>query len=225
MAEAKFYTYVHRRADSGEVFYIGKGSGQRSHSPHKRSTHWTSIVAKHGFTVQIVSRHERESDAFKHEKVLIALHRAAQCRLANQTDGGEGGSGYKWDPIARLAVNEKIRQALANRSPEAKALTSAKMSAALKGKTFSAERRANQSLARMGKPLAESHRLALVGKVVTDAHRAALKAANARPGVKARRSAAISATMKGYVKSDEHRAALSAAAKADWARRKALAAK
>lgn len=25
MAEAKFYTYVHRRADTGVIFYVGKG--------------------------------------------------------------------------------------------------------------------------------------------------------------------------------------------------------
>lgn len=43
-----FYTYLHRRNDTGQVFYVGKGKGQRAHDKYKRSAHWKRIVAKHG---------------------------------------------------------------------------------------------------------------------------------------------------------------------------------
>ncbi|MES1979549.1 MAG: hypothetical protein V4451_16020 [Pseudomonadota bacterium] len=219
MAEAKFYTYVHRRADTGEVFYVGKGQGKRAYDKKHRSIFWKGVATRHGLEVQIVDRFERERDAFRHEKVLIHLFREIGAILCNFTDGGEGCSGYKFSDEARLARNAAIK--IAQARPEVKAKQAASLSAALKGKTFSAERRAGMSAAKKGRPLSESHRLSLIGKLITESHRAALKAANARPDVKARRSAAISATMKGYVKSDEHRANLAKAAREDWAKRKA----
>jgi hypothetical protein len=219
MAEAKFYAYVHKTADTGEVFYVGKGCGKRAWDRTRRSKFWGFIVAKHGRVVEIVADGLSESEAFRHEKALIALHRMLAVKLANMTDGGDGASGYKFSDAARLARNDAISKAL--NKPEVAARRSASISAALKGRPLSEELKGKLSAAKKGRPLSREHRLALIGKVITESHRAALKAANARPGVKERRSAAISATMKGYVKSDEHRENLSRAAKADWARRKA----
>lgn len=219
MPNWKFYTYIHRRADTSEVFYVGKGRGRRSGIRAGRSMEWFSIVEKHGYVSEILAFFEFEEFAFEHEKQLISDCKALGIKLCNKTNGGEGMSGYIEPSDAREKRLAAMQDAL--KDPVRSAKRSKALSDALIGKTFSDERKLNQSLAKKGRPLSEAHRLSLIGKVITESHRAAISAAMARPGVKEKRSAAISATMKGYVKSEEHRKALSEAAKADWSRRKA----
>lgn len=220
MPNWKFYTYVHRRADTGEAFYVGKGRNGRSGIRAGRSIEWLSVVEQHGYVSEILAYFEFEEFAFEHEKQLISDFKSLGLKLCNKTNGGEGMSGY----IEPAATREKRLSAMQNalKDPVRSAKRSKALSDALIGRTFSDERKLNQSLARKGRPLSESHRLSLIGKVITESHRAAISAAMARPGVKEKRSAAIAATMKGYVKSDEHRKSLSDAAKADWAKRKLI---
>lgn len=219
MSNFKFYTYAHYKADTKEIFYIGKGSGRRAYDSSQRSKFWKSVVAKHGFSVEILASWDCEKDAFSHEKFLIETFRSMGFRLCNMTDGGEGVSGYKMDEQTLKRRSAAIW--LANQNPESKRKKSESLSRAFKGKKFSEERKRKMSEQRKGKPLSESHRLSLSGKVITESHRRSLSEANARPGVKERRSAAISKTMKGMVKTDEHRRNLSEAAKKAWAKIKA----
>lgn len=220
MAEAEFYTYIHRKADTGEVFYVGKGKGNRAFSKNGRSRFWQSVVANHDFKVEIAGVFADETKAFFHEKELIANFRLLGFRLCNMTDGGEGVSGYVMPESIIKARSAAIAEAF--KRPEVKARRSAAISKAQKGKKLTDEHKAKLSIAHKGKPLSESHKLGLKNRVFTLEHRAALVAANARPDVKEKRIIAISKAMKGYVKTDEHRAALSAAAKADWAKRKKI---
>lgn len=67
----KFYIYQHRRNDTGEVFYVGKGQGRRAHYKHSRGKHWHSIVNKAGFTVEIIEDKLFEGVAFEKEVCLI----------------------------------------------------------------------------------------------------------------------------------------------------------
>lgn len=85
-----FYVYVHKRASDGRVFYVGKGSGPRAWSK-TRSKYWHRIVAKHGYTVEIVQSGMEEWWAFELERELIALY--GRENLCNLTDGGDGASG------------------------------------------------------------------------------------------------------------------------------------
>lgn len=219
MAEAEFYTYIHRKADTGEIFYVGKGKNKRAYDKNQRSRFWKSVVDKHGFSSEIVGKFSDEGAAFEHEKLLICNMRSRGVRLCNLTDGGEGVSGYVMPPEVLKARSAAIKEAL-NR-PEVKERRSAAMMGLRVGVKFSEKHRENISSALKGRKLSAAHIESLKNKSITDIHRLALKLANARPDVKEKRSAAISKTMKGYVKTDEHRAALSAAAKADWAKRKA----
>jgi len=219
MAKAKFYTYVHRKADTNEVFYVGKGQGNRLGVRAGRSKLWKETVSLHGYVAEKVGFFDCEKDAFAHEKFLIQCQKEHGNILCNLTVGGEGYSGYIAPPEVRERRIAGIREMLAD--PVRREKRSLAMSQALTGKTFSNERKAKLSAAHKGIPLSESHKAGLRKRVCTEAHRANLKAANARPDVKARRSAAISAGMKGYVKSEEHRKALSEGLKASWARRKA----
>lgn len=128
MAEAKFYTYVHRRADTGEIFYVGKGVGKRAFLKTGRSEYWHRVVEKHGYTVHIVLSSASEGDSFRHEVALIALLRATGLPLVNLTNGGEGASG-------RVHGEE----------------TKARMSAAASGRKMSAEAIAKMRAAKIGK--------------------------------------------------------------------------
>ena len=91
----KFYTYFHIRNDTGIVFYVGKGMGNRAWFRINRSLHWRNIVNKHGYAVEIADRFDDEQDAYAHERYLIASLRALGVNLCNQTDGGGGPSGCK----------------------------------------------------------------------------------------------------------------------------------
>ena len=108
--EKKFYTYVHVRNDTSEIFYVGKGTAKRAYSRYERNNLWHKIVKKHGYTVQIVSCWETEQEAFEHEKNLIKSYRESGVNLANFTDGGDGVSGYRHTKEAREKAAKKTKE-------------------------------------------------------------------------------------------------------------------
>lgn len=88
---SRFYVYLHLKP-SGEIFYVGKGTGKRAWSRNLRNRHWRHIVDCHGFVVKIHADGLTESQAFELEKQLIKSHKETS-KLANVTDGGGGVSG------------------------------------------------------------------------------------------------------------------------------------
>ena len=109
----KFYTYAHMKADSGEIFYIGKGSGNRwkmgwSKSGH-RSLHWSEVAEKHGFKPEILARWTTEQEACDHEKVLIQAFRDMGVSLVNKLLGGGGRSGSKRTPEVCADIGNRFR--------------------------------------------------------------------------------------------------------------------
>lgn len=102
-----FYTYFHTRNDTGEVFYVGKGKGKRAHQTN-RGRHWSAIHKKHGRTVHFAMTGLSESDAFEHEKFLIACFKDIGCSLVNQTDGGDGISGFKHSEKTRSRISTSL---------------------------------------------------------------------------------------------------------------------
>lgn len=93
MVHNDYYVYIHRRGDNNEVFYVGKGKGKRSTSRKNRNKWWISIVAKYGYTVEILECELGESSAFDLEVETIKFYRECGHILCNLTDGGEGASG------------------------------------------------------------------------------------------------------------------------------------
>jgi len=87
----KYYTYLHRRVDTNEIFYVGKGSGRRAWSKGGRNKYWNAVVKGiDGFNVEIVARWETERQSLDHEVFLIWCFRQMGIKIVNQTDGGEG---------------------------------------------------------------------------------------------------------------------------------------
>ena len=100
-----FYVYEHATED-GEVFYIGKGTGDRAWRKAGRSRYWNNVARKHGRVVRIVEDKMSELEAFDLEKLLIAQYGRRDegtGTLVNLTPGGEGVSGLtekgKWAQI------------------------------------------------------------------------------------------------------------------------------
>ena len=67
-----FYVYVHICEDSGEVFYVGKGKGQRAWSKN-REPYWHNFVESIGrkYKVKIVAEGLSESEALRQEEALL----------------------------------------------------------------------------------------------------------------------------------------------------------
>lgn len=118
--EGMFYTYLHLRNDSHKVFYVGKGKGPRAYRKNDRSQHWKNIVAKHGYTVQIVANFQDEKDSFASEIELIAKLKTEGHPLINISRGGDGAAGHvhssetkakRAATLARPDIKEKISRA------------------------------------------------------------------------------------------------------------------
>lgn len=88
-----FYVYLHF-TPNGDPFYVGKGSGLRSHDLNGRNKYHKRIVKKYGIEILVFQR-DSEQDAFNTEITWIKVLRDAGYKLCNCTDGGEGVSGYE----------------------------------------------------------------------------------------------------------------------------------
>lgn len=100
-----YYVYVHKRADDGSVFYVGKGTRTRAWQlASKRNTHWQRIVAKHGLIVEIVESGYQNWYAMEREIQLIEFY--GQENLCNQTAGGEGGNGRVWTEESKKRLSD-----------------------------------------------------------------------------------------------------------------------
>ena len=108
----RFYVYEHLRADSGDVFYVGKGTGKRCYIKGKahRNAFWQRVVEKAGgFNVRIVADGLSEDLAFLVEIERIDQLRAMGVRLCNLTDGGDVVSGWVRTPEWKEKVGKAHR--------------------------------------------------------------------------------------------------------------------
>jgi hypothetical protein len=104
-----YYIYAHYRNDTGEVFYVGKGEGNRHKSKQGRNPYWHNIVKSHGYISKILQYFEKEEDAHKAEQELIAERGRKDLGkglLVNMSDGGEGASGAVRTPEQRQRYSE-----------------------------------------------------------------------------------------------------------------------
>lgn len=124
----KFYCYAHRTADTGHIFYIGKGHGDRAYSK-QRSRYWHNKANKHGYTIEIIATGLTEHQAFDMEREFIAFY--GRDRLVNLTDGGEGQSGFK--------ITENQKNALCRKGAKLSDETKEKLRKANIGKKQSIE--------------------------------------------------------------------------------------
>lgn len=88
----RFYVYAHYTEDSGRLFYVGKGSGNRAWAIYGRNKKWRSVYSKHGRVVVILECGLTEEMAFSIEEDYISSFGIEN--LATFTVGGSGTAGY-----------------------------------------------------------------------------------------------------------------------------------
>lgn len=106
---SKYGIYFHVRRDTGNVFYVGKGSFRRAHRMTNRNLFWRRVVEKYGEPSVVWIPCTSESEAFALEVAFISAYRRAGVALCNLTDGGEGASGMKMNLEARRAISERMK--------------------------------------------------------------------------------------------------------------------
>jgi hypothetical protein len=102
-----YYIYQHRKADTNEIFYVGKGSKNRLNNTICRSNFWKNIVKKHGFTAEILFDNLTEELAYLAEQEVIDRYKWLGIRLCNLSAGGMGGTGV----VKSKETIEKLRKA------------------------------------------------------------------------------------------------------------------
>jgi hypothetical protein len=108
----KHYVYAHVRNDTGDVFYIGKGTDSkkykkfhRAYETKRRNSIWNHIVAKAGYSVKVIAVCENDEWAKVIEIALIKYYGRIDSKtgiLANLTDGGDGSCG--------IIVSDELRR-------------------------------------------------------------------------------------------------------------------
>jgi hypothetical protein len=102
--------YIHRRNDTGEVFYVGIGNEKRPYKKERRTKHWKSIVNKHGYTIEILKTDLTWEEACEEEINLIKLYGRKDLglgTLVNMTDGGEGCNGFKHSEETKKKISRE----------------------------------------------------------------------------------------------------------------------
>lgn len=119
----RHYVYIHKKADSQEVFYVGIGTrsapevingyANRAHHKGRRTELYKRTIQKHGRIVELVFESDDYNLVKEIEKNLILKHGKKfnnSGTLVNFTDGGEGTTGWKpsdeWKSKMKTIINE-----------------------------------------------------------------------------------------------------------------------
>lgn len=146
-----FYVYIHKRLDTGEVCYVGKGKGARAFSKQNRNRHWQFIVNKHGVLAHIIKKDLTESDALELESRLIKHYQTTTKSLVNVYPGGTISPDFKGknNPFYGHHHAPETIEKLKNRRVSES--TRLKMKASAKNKVFTESHRKNIGRAGIGR--------------------------------------------------------------------------
>lgn len=87
--ERRYYVYLWYVKGTNEVFYVGKGTGNRYKTRKRENSFFMKMLNSHDCDSMIYQDNLTELEAFELEKELIAYYRTTNCRLTNIADGGE----------------------------------------------------------------------------------------------------------------------------------------
>ena len=118
---AKYYLYRHIRLDTGEPFYIGKGTKRkyfssiqtefsRAYSKHRRSNFWKNITNKIDYKVEILFESNNHNLIVQKEKEFIKLYGRKDLdegTLCNLTDKHGGLPGFSHSDKAKREIGIK----------------------------------------------------------------------------------------------------------------------
>jgi hypothetical protein len=143
--KAVYYIYFHRRIDNGQVFYVGKGVGNRAYTRNSRNDLWHNVADTIGFNVEIIEKDLLQDLAYEREIYYIALF--GKDNLCNKTIGG-GSPGSPCSDARKLLVSKQFK---GKKKQPMSQETKDKLSAAKKGKICSEETKLKLSKALKGR--------------------------------------------------------------------------
>lgn len=105
-----YYVYEHWRPDTNMCFYVGKGKGQRAYN-FNRGNYYNNVAAKIFrlglmIIVKIIKSDMTEAQSHALEVKRIAYWKTKDIKLTNQTEGGEGSSGFRHSKKSRLKLKQ-----------------------------------------------------------------------------------------------------------------------
>lgn len=90
MDKKRFYVYEWFNVDTGEVFYVGKGTASRWRSKKNRNQYFKNYVSKYNCDVRKVKQNLTEEESFNLEiETILKYKEKGECKC-NLTSGGEG---------------------------------------------------------------------------------------------------------------------------------------
>lgn len=103
----EYYVYQYIVQETGEIFYIGKGSTDRAFKG-KRNKFCEDMKNTHNYKIEIIYDNLSEQEAFEKEieTIKYVKENFPNYRLTNQTFGGEGSSGYKHTEKSKKIMSE-----------------------------------------------------------------------------------------------------------------------
>lgn len=108
----KFYIYFHINPLKNEIFYVGKGCGNRAWRKDRRSDLWNKTVKKYGYIINIVEENLTDQEAIEREMFYIKKIGRLKLKkgpLVNLTDGGEGRLGYKMNDEQKKNISDRVK--------------------------------------------------------------------------------------------------------------------
>ena len=105
-----YYVYINRYASGpkqGQVFYVGKGRGNRYKSIYKRNRWWFNVARKYGVFSQILASFTSEECSFSIETSLIRY--LGKENLVNICSGGRGASGLVMPDETKIKIGNANR--------------------------------------------------------------------------------------------------------------------
>lgn len=99
----KFYVYVHKRKDTDQIFYVGKGKNKRYLSLSGRNLHWKNTCNKYGWYAVIIKYCIDEDEALELEESMIT--EIGLDNLCNKNYFNGGKSGYIHSAESKLKMS------------------------------------------------------------------------------------------------------------------------
>lgn len=137
----KYYVYIWFIAETFEIIYVGKGTGNRYKTKKRENSYFTKMVQTHNCESMILLDGLTEEEAFHYERLLISVCRDKYPRLTNILDGGEqppSAKGLKRSQKTKKKMSESMKK-FYDSHPELREIASAKLKEFLKtdeGKEF-----------------------------------------------------------------------------------------
>ena len=107
------YTYVNRRLDNDQIFYVGKGTRYRLNSTNCRNKYWKSTANKYGFYSEKLIDNLTDDEAFELEELVcdvIGYDNLTNIAPAGLGGVGKMGSGVKLSATRKANISNAMKK-------------------------------------------------------------------------------------------------------------------